>query len=191
VGITVLREDLPVADLVLIDEIALTSQPRTVIDCLRLLPEPSGRTLLDRALQQGWISFEDLVARTQRSVGRRGTPRLVRHMRTASLAVRSEAERRLRRLLIRAGIRGWVSDYSVSGVGVLDFAFPDLRLAIEVDGRAWHSSSERFQSDRLRQNALVAAGWTILRFTWDDIVNRPDDAVATIRATLDRLEFAA
>jgi very-short-patch-repair endonuclease len=190
-GITLIRDRLDTADLVFVDDTAVTSRARTVIDCLRLLPEPNGRTLLDRALQQGWVTFEQLVERTHRLTGRRGTPRLVRHVRTASLAVRSEAERVLRRLLLRAGIGGWVSDFRVAGVGVVDFAFPDLRLALEVDGRAWHSAAERFQSDRTRQNALVAAGWTVLRFTWEDLTTRPGYVVATIRATHERLASAA
>ena len=40
---------------------------------------------------------------------------------------------------------------------------------------------ERFQRDRSRQNRLVAAGWTVLRFTWRDLVERPGYVVRTIR----------
>jgi very-short-patch-repair endonuclease len=38
-------------------------------------------------------------------------------------------------------------------------------LVIEVDGWAYHRTPDRFQRDRERQNRLVAAGWTVLRFT--------------------------
>ena len=48
----------------------------------------------------------------------------------------------------------------------LDIAFPDLALAIKVDGWAWHRDTERFQNDRRRQNIMVTAGWAVLRFTW-------------------------
>ena len=72
-------------------------------------------------------------------------------------------------------------------VAVLDIAFPLVLLAIEIDGWAWHSDPERFQDDRRRQNALVAAGWTVLRFTWADLIERPEQVVATVVRTLTRL----
>lgn len=66
----------------------------------------------------------------------------------------------------------------------LDLAFVHERIAVEVDGWAWHSDVERFRADRRRQNALVLAGWTVLRFTWDDLTNRPEQVVAQIQAAL-------
>jgi len=53
-----------------------------------------------------------------------------------------------------------------------------------VDGWAWHSTADRFRADRRRQNALILAGWTVLRFTWDDLVHRPDAVLAQICAAL-------
>jgi very-short-patch-repair endonuclease len=58
-------------------------------------------------------------------------------------------------------------------------------LAIEVDGWAWHHDVERFRRDRQRQNALVLAGWTVLRFTWHDLTQRPGEVVAEIRSGFD------
>jgi very-short-patch-repair endonuclease len=46
---------------------------------------------------------------------------------------------------------------------------------------------EHFQRDRRRQNRLIAAGWTVLRFTWWDLTERPDDVLAQIRAAVARL----
>ena len=63
----------------------------------------------------------------------------------------------------------------------LDFAYPDLRIAIEVDGYEFHSRYERFEDDRVRANALELAGWLVLRFTWHELVHRPDRVAATIR----------
>ena len=62
--------------------------------------------------------------------------------------------------------------------------FPDARLAIEIDGWAWHTDVDRFRTDRHEGNALVAAGWTVLRFTWHDLTNRPDYVLAQIKAAL-------
>jgi very-short-patch-repair endonuclease len=68
--------------------------------------------------------------------------------------------------------------------------FRELRLVIEVDGRAWHSAGDRFQRDRERQNRLVASGWTVLRFTWEDQMVRPQHVVSTIRQMCARLANA-
>jgi very-short-patch-repair endonuclease len=127
-------------------------------------------------------------------VGRRGTPQLVRLVREATRGTRSEAERVLVGHLRRAGIRGWVAGAPLrlrDGTLVeLDLWFPAARVVVEVDGKAWHVDDERFQRDRVRQNALVTAGCTVLRFTWYDLARAPDRVVATVRAALDRVMIA-
>ena len=98
-------------------------------------------------------------------------------------------------LLTASGITGCTNAYTLLIAGqeasVPDLAFPDLRLAIEIDGWAWHHNPERFQEDRRRQNALVAAGWTVLRFTWADLVERPEQVLATVVRTLRHLSDGA
>ncbi|MDQ1438066.1 MAG: hypothetical protein QOK43_1695 [Acidimicrobiaceae bacterium] len=69
-------------------------------------------------------------------------------------------------------------------VARVDFAYPDLRLAIEVDGFEVHGTPSALQRDLERQNALVAAGWTLLRFTWLDVVRRPEWVTAQIARVL-------
>lgn len=69
-------------------------------------------------------------------------------------------------------------------VGRIDFAYPDLLLAIEVDGYENHSTRRKLQSDLDRQNALVALGWKPLRFTWRDVVRRPARVASRIRGVL-------
>lgn len=97
----------------------------------------------------------------------------------------ADSERRLHALLRRAGINGWVPNFEVWArgelIGVIDVAFPQLGIAIEVDGMAYHVDVDRFRGDRARQNALVALGWTVLRFTWADLTERPGYVTATIR----------
>ena len=109
----------------------------------------------------------------------------------ADPATASQAERVAQELLAGGGITGWVAGHPllVGGqiVALLDLAFPAVLLAIEIDGWAWHSGPERFQRDRRRQNLLVSTGWTVLRFTWADLVERPEQVVATVVRTLARL----
>jgi very-short-patch-repair endonuclease len=184
VGITVRRTQVDDADAVLRDGVLLTSRACTIVDCLRVIPFRTGVELLDRALQKRWLSFDDLVVRTQRLIGRPGGLTLVRHIRIARPGTRSEAERTMARLLKGAGLTGWQANYRLEEVGVLDFAFVAQRIAIEIDGRAWHTASDRFQNDRSRQNRLVLLGWTVLRFTWADLIGRPDEVIRQVCLTV-------
>jgi very-short-patch-repair endonuclease len=65
----------------------------------------------------------------------------------------------------------------------IDFAYPALKIAIEVDGYEFHSSRDAFQDDRARSNLLMARGWAMLRFTWEDCIHRPAWVADTVRAT--------
>lgn len=66
----------------------------------------------------------------------------------------------------------------------IDFAYPSLRIAIEVDGFGCRTDRAGFQDERWRQNDLVRAGWRVLRFTWDDVMHRTDYVAATIRSLM-------
>jgi hypothetical protein len=68
----------------------------------------------------------------------------------------------------------------------IDFAYPHLMLAIEVDGYRPRSTRRRFQRDLDRQNFLVGQGWTVLRFTWNDVVRRPHPVANPTRRELGR-----
>lgn len=69
-------------------------------------------------------------------------------------------------------------------VARVDLAYLRLRIAIDCDSEAWHSGRQRRQAELARQNRLVLAGWTVLRFTWDDLVGRPAHIVEQVRQTL-------
>ena len=69
------------------------------------------------------------------------------------------------------------------GAWRVDLAFVREKVAVEVDGWAWHVDAERFRNDRRKQNALVRDGWDPLRFTWHDLDGRPNEVVGEIHAT--------
>lgn len=194
-GVRFLRWALPRSDVTRFEGADITTRERTVVDCLRLLDEVSAAELLDHALQLEWITVSELSARSRDLVGRKGAPRLVRAMSRAASGGHSDAERRLHALLRSAGIRGWRANVPIDGqlglTAVGDVVFRAARLVVEIDGYAYHTSPERFRADRHRQNRLVAHGWTVLRFTWRDLRERPDYVVATIMTTLARLGAAS
>ena len=65
-----------------------------------------------------------------------------------------------------------------------DLAYPGQRLLIELDGWRAHGTRRAFLADRRRQNSLVLAGWTLLRFTWADVVESPAALVAAVHGAL-------
>lgn len=64
-----------------------------------------------------------------------------------------------------------------------DLAYPDAMVAIELDGGV-HLKREVWEADHARQNALVLAGWQLLRFTWRDYRRSPQRLVREIKAAL-------
>jgi very-short-patch-repair endonuclease len=95
----------------------------------------------------------------------------------------SAAERLSHRLLRSARITGWETNLPVhidGQVYYLDIAFKQQKLAIEIDGRLHQTDEELFESDRWRQNALVADGWRVLRFTWAMLRDHPEVFVSAI-----------
>jgi len=69
-----------------------------------------------------------------------------------------------------------------------DFAWPDRKLAAEVDGGTWvggrHSRGAGAKNDCDKQNAATALGWRVLRFTTDHI--KTGEALEQIEAALMR-----
>lgn len=189
-GVIVIRDRLAPDDRRDVGGLPVTSAGRTLVDCARLLSDDAAVDLIDRALREGTVSFDELCARVRERVGRSGTPRLVRLIKIMGSGARSQAERRAMALLRRSRIGGWLANapiYDAAGlIGVGDIVFEAYRLVLEIDGWAYHSAREDFERDRARQNRLVAAGWTVLRFTWRDLTQRPDHVVRTVRAMIAR-----
>jgi very-short-patch-repair endonuclease len=143
---------------------------------------------MDDALRRGLTSIDRLKAETIAMNGSRRTGaatfrRLVSGRDHRDAEVRSQLETRVLRLLDR--IAQPVADYRVSAAGrtyYLDFAYPDLKLAIECQGIRWHLGEEAFKNDMTRHRHLSAAGWLVLFVCWDDVVFNRDQLEDEIRA---------
>lgn len=66
--------------------------------------------------------------------------------------------------------------------GRLDLCVQAWNLIIELDGRTWHARTEAFERDRDRDNAAVAAGYVVMRFTWKALTKTPYRAVDRVLA---------
>ena len=102
----------------------------------------------------------------------------------------SKAERLFHSLLRDAGITGWRANRPVvlaDSTYYVDVVFRKLKLAIEIDGRLYHTGAEVFESDRWRQNILVLNGWCVLRFTWTMLEERPAEVIAIVIEAIEML----
>ena len=68
----------------------------------------------------------------------------------------------------------------------VDFVFVGPRVVLEADGLAYHSDADDFHRDRVRQNAITLAGWTVLRFSWMELNEHPERVVAEIKRAIAR-----
>ncbi|TDO68215.1 very-short-patch-repair endonuclease [Kribbella sp. VKM Ac-2571] len=166
----------------------LTSVLRTVVDCSRILPFGEALAVADAALATGRLSQEELLAATAAMRGY-GCPNARRTAAAATRLSDSILESMLRALLISAGIDDFEPQVLVTHGRFrarVDLGHRKARLALEAEGFEFHGSRRDFAADCHRYDELVAAGWLVLRFTYEQVVGDPAWVVATVRAALAR-----
>jgi hypothetical protein len=170
------------------DGLPLTSPRTTALDCLAWLALSDALDLYAWLTSRQRLRRSDVARAVRARTGRPGTAQLRELLTITSTGAVSGAEDAFHRLMAAAGIGGWRASVTVEDaagiIGVVDVLFEAARLVVEIDGERAHSGRAAFRRDRSRQNRLVAAGWTVLRFTWWDLVEQPDDVVAQVRAAL-------
>lgn len=180
-GSRVRRRDLPIADAIERRGLCVTSLPLTALEA-SVRRGGGGAQLMDTALQRH-TDLRKLWAAHLRNKGRYGSPAARILLQAADEGTRSVAERLFARLLKQAGITGWKANQRVVGYEV-DFLFRAAKIVIEVDGLAFHSDSEAFERDRKKQNALMLAGFQVLRFTWLDLTEYPGRVIAEVKRAI-------
>lgn len=70
----------------------------------------------------------------------------------------------------------------------LDFAVfcKSRNIDIEIDGDAYHLSEASVKKDKQRNNLLEKDGWSVLRFTNDDIETKLDDTINLVMETANK-----
>lgn len=173
--------------------IAVTTTARTVIDVATLV----GPAILGKWLQT-WLSSNaldlgSLEAELTLVAGHVGVPitRAALSNRTILHAVADSApEAELGLLLQRAGLPSLTLHHLVTvpsgAVFELDWSFPDIHAAFEMDGYGVHLRSlEAFEHDRFRRNELEIAGWTVLNFTKRQVERKPHVVLHQVRRLLE------
>lgn len=169
-GLRVHRTLLPPAATTTRTGLDLTTRDETLLDCLGWFTRPAARTLLDRAMQQRWMTADTIRRRLEEHSGRWGNRQLRELLGNTLPGAEAESERRVHRILRAAGITGWQPNVVVVLDHMtfrLDLAFVEAKVAIEVEGWAFHRDKDRRDRDLAKLNALARNGWAIVTFSYE------------------------
>lgn len=172
-GTIVHRTRRPIDDVSVVDGIRVTSVARTLLDACGCLPERVVLAAIDSAVRGRLVTPGGLVEMIRRKAGRgvKGT-RMFRRLVSEYLdrqPTGSFAELSVLEGIDRAGVPRPVLQWEVVVADgsryYLDFGWPDPMKAVEIDGWETHSSSTAHDRDLVRQNALLAMGIEIRRYS--------------------------
>jgi hypothetical protein len=176
-------------DRVVSDGIPCTTVARTLVDLGAVLRLPQ----LERAVEQAELSkvldvkaITDVLARISRPRGVRNLRRCLGAGRLDASLAQSNLERRFLRLCVAAGFPRPTPqhpiEYAPGAWHKVDFAWPAIRLAIEIDGGAIHTTLAAARRDRHLDRQIRAAGWRVERFMEDDVDDTPEIVLTALRA---------
>lgn len=170
--------------------IPVTSLDRTLLDLGRFVGQARLLRAIEWSRRTKATDWSSLIATLYRHA-RRGRPGVARLRAViAANAHRAEItdsdfELLVLTLLVEHGLPEPVVHFRINEgvrfVAEVDLAYPDLKIAVELDG-SHHLDAEVRERDLPRQNDLILLGWTVLRFSWKRFVERPESIVAEIAA---------
>ncbi len=189
-GIRAHRVQLDPRDVTTRRGLPVTTIARTLLDIAADLPAPAVQAAVDEARVLRRLHLPSIEATIARAAGHHGIGHLrravARHDRGRGLPI-GALERRAIAFLRDHGFPPYVRNHVVEVAGepfMLDVAWIERRVALELDGRAYHDSDPAFARDRRRSRRLAAIGWHVVRATWEDLEQRPGELAADVWALL-------
>ncbi|WCN81679.1 type IV toxin-antitoxin system AbiEi family antitoxin domain-containing protein [Micromonospora sp. LH3U1] len=175
-------------DIAVVAGVCATAPLRTVSDVVLRVARYPAVSVLDSALNQGRINAEQLAAIPSLIRGRRGAVAARACLAEADGRAQSPLETRSRLRCVDGRVPPDTLQLEVRDddgylLGIGDLGWRGPRVIAEADGRDAHGTPEAAFADRRRQNRLVNAGWTILRFTWQDTLH-PNYIPQTVRQAI-------
>ena len=193
VGATVHQtRDLWLVDTTMIDHLIVTTPPRTLLD-LASVRTRFGRlaAALDHGLTNRQVTYAGIQAEIA-AQSRQGKPGLkllaaVLDSRIGEAVPQSELERAHFALYERFGGARPVPQWSYPGReqvnGCADAGFPEALLAVETDGRKWHTRVADLKRDHHRDAEAARAGVQVLRLLHEDVVGDPEGTWQLVQET--------
>lgn len=150
----------------------VTARVRTVVDCARTYDFGVGLSVADSALRAGVPADEILTA--ARASPRTGRPRAIRVAETADSRSANPFESVLRAIALEVPGLHVVPQQWVGNVGRVDLLDRDLGLVIEAESFEFHADRDSLARDVRRYTAMTRLGYVVVRFTWAEVMFRPD-----------------
>lgn len=175
------------------DGIRLTSPPRTLLDAAHIIGRDATESAIEQVLAERRLTLKTLVATGLRlyHAHRPGSPNFVDVVNGRprwQRAARSELERRVREAIELAGLPMPIVNMRhrlASGEIIeIDLAFPEWRIAVEVDHPFWHAGHLAVVRDARRDRKLAREGWVTVRFPELEITTALLALVDDLAATL-------
>jgi very-short-patch-repair endonuclease len=169
--------------------VSVTSPARTVIDLGRR-DVRDGLVAADAALAAGLVTRGELHNVLGRCTGWPGTRGARRAVELADGAAESALESLTRLCVLDGGLPTPELQVVVSDGAWwcrVDMMWREGRLVLEADGMAKYRTIGDIRDEKRRQERLERLGYRVLRVMWDDVMRRPDETVARIRAALSRV----
>jgi len=160
----------------------VTSIARTICDLAATEAHHDVMHAFQEALYRRDLKPRALAGVLAREPRRRGAP-VVRALIEDPRMTRSQRERLLLKLIDQAQLPRPVTNIKLHG-HLVDVFWPDQRLIVEFDGWGAHGHRLAFESDRKRDQVLIAAGYRVLRVTDRQLQNEPIAVIARIAQAL-------
>jgi hypothetical protein len=175
-----------------VDGIPTTTVERAVVDVASVFSRKRLEFIVDWLTVTERLTTVGRLARTFRQVNRRGRSQIdalaqvIASRSPHEPAPRSSLERRFDGLLQSSGLPIPLHEYPLPGSGavhgLVDRCWPEVKLIVEIDGRAWHAREAAMAKDRARDRAAAAAGFLVVRFLDVEVRECPELVVADIVA---------
>ena len=154
----------------------VTEPVRTVVDCASTLPFDEGLAVADSALRSGDVTASELSQAADAHPSR-GRGRVLRVARHGSALTANPFESVLRAICLGVPDLGAVPQVEIADetfYARVDLADVRLRIVVEADSFAFHGAREQLRHDCWRYDELVARGWVVLRFAWEQVMFAPN-----------------
>ncbi|MDQ3659841.1 MAG: hypothetical protein M3454_02020 [Actinomycetota bacterium] len=186
-GLVVHRRALRPNDVIRADGLSVTGVALTLLDLGAIESLERLEMAVDDVLVRGLITTDRLHAAVDgRLKGTAGAVPMRRVLEAYKHSpLESPLERRFLRLLRSAGLPEPEVQYPITDrtrlVARVDFAYPELRLAMEVDGYRWHGGRKAWAHDLSRRNELTNRRWRILHIAKEHMDGSGSQAVELVR----------
>ena len=177
-------------DVTTVQGVPSTTHARTLLDLGAVAPFGVVECAVQDAVIRDLITHAQLFAVLDRvgGRGRRGTGPLRAIVRHALPDEKLESELERLMLALFPPNHGFELQYELTCVDGrrvrLDTARPDLKLAVEANGRRWHSTAKDVRRDMERRRSIKASGWDLWEYGWSDVVETPGLVTAQVAALI-------